>query len=676
MKAKYLQAVAFSTKIAWNTWPLALPIQKCIATAARWGRLSVVKGTTDLILVFIATCWTWALTFGQLPHPGNPSAFILLVVVARGLLNYIVGLHRLSWIHVSRYELVRIALSALLGPVIIGTLLLALPDPLTLRALPRPYLWLITEPAIYLVLLSAARITVRAAISGSAAKKNGRTASRRAVIIGAQSAGRALVFHLEEMQSDIQVVGFLEEDISLTGRAVRGIPVLGTPADLTNLYEHLLINEVIIALSPLPPERLREMLAIVEPTKLPVRILPPVQEMLIGSDSQRAMIREVRMEDLLPRAEVELDYAAITGYLTGKTILVTGGGGSIGSELCRQVLTAGAERLLILGRGENSVFEITQELKELDASCELVPIICNVCDRAALSRVFKKYQPQVVFHAAAHKHVPLMEEYPCEAVKNNVFGTLNVVELSVEYQVERFVMVSTDKAVDPGNVMGATKRLGEMIVQSYAPNADANMVSVRFGNVLGSRGSVVPTMKRQIRNRRPITITDPEMTRFFMTIPEASRLILQAGAVGGCGEVFVLDMGQPVRILDLAHDLIRLSGLVPERDVKINVIGCRPGEKMHEEILTLSESREADKKGPFYKAAPRVVDLSLLQERLELLRVVAEIGDVQETLRKLQLTVPDFTYKMNGCAKTQVEVQPLPPMVNGNLEERHHMLRN
>ncbi|MDQ3813534.1 MAG: SDR family NAD(P)-dependent oxidoreductase, partial [Armatimonadota bacterium] len=370
-------------------------------------------------------------------------------------------------------------------------------------------------------------------------------------------------------------------------------------------------------------------------------ILPPLRE-LIGGRADFKALREVRMEDLLPRPEVQLDRESISRYLNGRTVLVTGGGGSIGGELCRQALKAGATRLLVLGRGENSVFEMMQELNELNGHCELVPVICDVRDRPALEQVFERYHPQVVFHAAAHKHVPLMEQYPCEAIKNNVVGTLNVVQLAVQYQVERFVLVSTDKAVDPTSVMGATKRLCEMIVQGYAVINGTNMVSVRFGNVLGSRGSVVPTMTRQIRRRLPVTVTDPDMVRYFMTIPEAVQLILQAGAVGGCGEVFILDMGHPVRILDLAHDLIRLYGLVPHQDIAINIVGRRPGEKVREDILTALEAAGAEKNGVFFMATPQLVELSHLLDQIDQLRILSQAGEDEQVVKLIQSILPDF----------------------------------
>jgi FlaA1/EpsC-like NDP-sugar epimerase len=283
-----------------------------------------------------------------------------------------------------------------------------------------------------------------------------------------------------------------------------------------------------------------------------------------------------------------------------------------------------------------------QELSELADGCELVPVICDIQDRRALARVFELYSPDVVFHAAAHKHVPLMEQYPMEAVRNNVIGTLNVVQLSVDHFVSRFVLVSTDKAVEPRSVMGSTKRVAEMIVKGYAEAKSADMVSVRFGNVLGSRGSVIPIMTRQIRNGQPVTVTDPDMVRYFMTIPEAAQLILQAGAMGGRGEVFVLDMGYPVRIMDLAQDLIRLSGLVPNQDVRIHVTGRRPGEKLREDLLSKMETAGARREGQFYVVPPEPVALEALLGRISALRAAAAEGDGAQIVRILQSVIPAF----------------------------------
>jgi FlaA1/EpsC-like NDP-sugar epimerase len=349
-------------------------------------------------------------------------------------------------------------------------------------------------------------------------------------------------------------------------------------------------------------------------------------------------------------------------FLNGKTVLVTGGGGSIGRELCRQILHVGASRLLVLGRGENSVYEAVQELSELKGDCTVVPVICDVQNRAALRGVFDCYDPDVVLHAAAHKHVPLMEQYPAEAVRNNIVGTLNIVRLSVEYGVERFVLVSTDKAVDPSSVMGSSKRVAEMIVKGYAVTRNANMVSVRFGNVLGSRGSVVPLMTRQIKNGQPVTVTDPEMVRYFMTIPEAGQLILQAGAMGGCGEVFVLDMGYPVKIIDLARDLIRLSGLVPDQDVAIRVTGRRPGEKLREDFLSKMEAAGAQKNGHFYIAPPEPVALDALLERVRELRIAAAAGESDRIVQLLEGIVPSFRPDAAHWIRTRRERRPAAAM--------------
>ena len=366
------------------------------------------------------------------------------------------------------------------------------------------------------------------------AASSGGRGNRRVLLVGAGDAGHAIAFQIQESQADFDIIGFVDDANYKQGRRFRGLPVLGKINDIVRIAEARKVQEIIIAIPSLNPDELRQVLKACEPTGLPVRTLPPLRQ-IIGGKPDIGTLREVRMEDLLPRPEVDLDRAVLAGYLGGETVLVTGGGGSIGGELCRQVLAAGASRLLVLGRGENSVFEMEQELKEHNSDCQIIPVICDVRDRKALEQVFQQNKINVVFHAAAHKHVPLMESYPSEAVKNNVIGTLNLVELAVQYKVAHFVMVSTDKAVEPTNVMGATKRIGELIVKGYATENETNMVCVRFGNVFGSRGSVVLTMRRQIQRGLPVTVTDPDMVRYFMTIPEAVQLILQAGSIGGCG---------------------------------------------------------------------------------------------------------------------------------------------
>ncbi len=613
-------------------------------------RLEVLKPILDLCLIGVAALWAWGVSFGQVSHPGSPLPFLIAVLVARAGIYFALGLHRTSWLHVSRFEVLWLVLSAFAGPPVIAIVLWLLPTPFTLRELVRPGLVLSTESAFYLLLLFGVRITARA-LAYSKRPHN----LRRVLIVGAGEEGRSLAFQIQETANNYQAVGFLDDHVTRQKRSYRGLKVLGTTAELREVATNAEVQEVVIAVTNLKPGRLREILATCESCAIPVRILPPLGEIIGGKPDFKA-IREVRMEDLLPRPEVDLDFSMISAYLSDRTVLVTGGGGSIGSELCRQALAAGARQVLVLGRGENSVFEAVQQLlEEKDSvedasSCEIVPIICDVRDRPALERIFTTYRPHVVFHAAAHKHVPLMEQYPCEAVKNNVLGTLNVVELAAGHKVKHLVLVSTDKAVAPTNVMGATKRITEMIIQSHRSKADFNIVCVRFGNVLGSRGSVVPTMTRQIRRGLPVTVTDPEMVRFFMTIPEAVQLILQAGAVGGRGEVFVLDMGHPVRILDLAHDLIRLHGMVPNQDIMVNITGKRPGEKMYEELLTGKELASAEKRGPFYVAAKQPIDVESFLRQVHRLIELGQSGDTPGVMKILNQIVPEFhsTTDMSG----------------------------
>jgi FlaA1/EpsC-like NDP-sugar epimerase len=634
------------------------PARNFVERILRLPHLNLVKPVLDLVLISLAAIWAWGVSFGQVVNPGSPLPFLAAVVCVRMTLYLVLQLNRGSWLHISRYEVVWLAISALLGMPVIGLTLWALPDPFTLGLLTRPVLLLTTEAAFYLLLLFGVRMTARAV-----AYSDNATQSRRILVLGAGQAGRALAFQIQESRGNYSLVGFLDDDAQKQRRRYRGVPVLGKTSDLVDVVMQHEVQEIVVAISAFDPAALRGVIAAAEQCKTPVRILPPLSD-LIGSKPDFRALREIRMEDLLPRPEVRLDYSSIAAYLGGQTVLVTGGGGSIGSELCRQALAAGAARLLVLGRGENSVFETVQELNELNTSrhgkCEIFPVICDVRDHVGLKKIFERYSPQVVFHAAAHKHVPLMERYPSEAVKNNILGTQCLVALAAQFKVARFVMVSTDKAVDPTSVMGATKRLGEMLVSAYATYHKCNMVCVRFGNVLGSRGSVVPTMKRQIERGLPITVTDPEMVRYFMTIPEASQLILQAGAVGGCGEVFILDMGQPVRILDLAHDLIRLSGLVPDQDVPIHIVGRRPGEKMWEDLLTTAELKSAQKGESFYVAPTQKIDLAHLQGQISELIDIAQQGNDERVVAKIREVVPEFQAKSDVPYSPEAVLTPDP----------------
>ncbi|QDX00081.1 polysaccharide biosynthesis protein [Staphylococcus chromogenes] len=397
----------------------------------------------------------------------------------------------------------------------------------------------------------------------------------------------------------------------------QGVKVQGTTNDIPELIKRFRIKKVIIAIPTLSQKRLQEITKIAENPGIDVLIMPNIEGVMTG-EIEVQQLKRVDVEDLLGREPVELDMATISKELTGRTIMVTGAGGSIGSEICRQVCRFEPERIVLLGHGENSIYLIHQELQNLYQSrIDIIPVIADVQDRNRIDQIIQTYAPYVIYHAAAHKHVPLMEANPREAVKNNVIGTKNVAELAKQYGVRKFVMISTDKAVNPPNVMGASKRVAEMVVQSLNDeNSKTDLVAVRFGNVLGSRGSVIPLFKKQIEAGGPVTVTHPEMTRYFMTIPEASRLVLQAGALAKGGEVFVLDMGEPVKIVDLAKNLIRLSGYTIE-DIGIEFTGIRPGEKLYEELLSEEEIHPEQVYEKIYRGKVKTVSKAEIETIIE-----------------------------------------------------------
>jgi FlaA1/EpsC-like NDP-sugar epimerase len=414
---------------------------------------------------------------------------------------------------------------------------------------------------------------------------------QRALIVGAGDAGEATARELlRRPQEGLVPIGFIDDDPLKKKLRIHGLPVLGTTHDIVRLTEKHSPDLILIAIPSASGKILRDIVARCESASARLCIIPALPDVLAHGGTRLGPVRSINIEDLLRRATVSTDMRGIAEYISGQRVLVTGAGGSIGSELCRQIAALNPARLLILGRGENSIFEIEQELIR-DFGFAPTAIIADIKDRDRIEEVFLHERPSVVFHAAAHKHVPLMEANPAEAIKNNVLGTKNVAEIAAACGVRKFLYVSTDKAVNPTSVMGATKRIGERIIRSLALHSGTEFAVVRFGNVLGSRGSVIPTMRKQIERGGPVTVTDPSMTRYFMTIPEAVQLILQAGALGRRGDVYLLDMGEPVRILDLARDLIRLSGLRPEVDIKIEFTGARPGEKIEEELLYDEEER-------------------------------------------------------------------------------------
>jgi len=463
------------------------------------------------------------------------------------------------------------------------------------------------------------------------------------LIVGAGEAGTMIAREmLRHPEAGMKPKGFLDDDPAKEGTKILGLPVLGPIDSLPIEVRNHLIQEVLIAIPSGDGRLVRRIMDLSRKAGVSYRIIPGVYQVLSGEVSI-SQIRKVDIEDLLGREPVSLDVDAISKYLKGKRILVTGAGGSIGSEIVRQVARFGPEKVVLLGRGENSLFELELEIKALFPRLKYELVIADVQNRQKLERVFKKFRPQVVFHAAAHKHVPLMETNADQAIINNVLGTKNVAELALKWGVERFVNISTDKAVNPTSVMGASKRIAEMIVRKLAEKAAPGhtFVSVRFGNVLGSRGSVIPIFKRQIASGGPVTVTHPEMKRYFMTIPEAAQLVLQAAALPYNGKVYVLDMGEPVKIKNLAEDLIKLSGFTPHEDIDIIYTGLRPGEKLFEELLTAEEGTIPSPHEKIYIANQNDIDESF-DEKLEYLLKVAQDGDKEEILSVIKMIVPTF----------------------------------
>ena len=415
------------------------------------------------------------------------------------------------------------------------------------------------------------------------------------LVLGAGSAGQQLVREIiRHPELGYRVIGFLDDDPSKLDMTIHGHKVIGTIDDLELLAANYGIKRVVLALPSAAGVRIRNVSLRAQNLGLNVQTVPSLSE-VVGGKVSVTRIRPVQLDDLLRRPPVTLDSSAIENMVKGKVVLITGAGGSIGSEISRQVWQLEPKQILLLGRGENSIYQIWEELKSRDANRAqgVIPIICDIRNRANMERVFMKYHPDLVFHAAAHKHVPLMEYFPAEAIDNNVFGTKNVAELALAYKAERFVMISTDKAVNAANAMGASKRAAELVVDSLRDKGNTRFMIVRFGNVLGSRGSAPLRFQQQIAEGGPVTLTDERMVRYFMTIPEAVQLVLQAGSMGSGGELFILDMGEPVKMIDMIHDLIRLSGLEPDKDIKIVITGSRPGETLYEELMTPEEGVEA-----------------------------------------------------------------------------------
>ena len=465
------------------------------------------------------------------------------------------------------------------------------------------------------------------------------------LIIGAGMGAREIIIAIKNSMKDkYNIVGIVDDNTNKLNKSILGIKVLGTRYDIPEIVKEKEVNIIFLAINKVTQMSRKKIIEICQTTGVKTRVLPSTED-IIEKQGVMNSLRDVEIEDLLGRDAIRLDNKNISSLIKDNTVLVTGGGGSIGSELCRQIIKYNPERLIILDIYENNLYDIELELKSNYPKAKIEAIVGSVRDKKRLEDVFSKYRPQLVFHAAAHKHVPLMENNPLEAIKNNIFGTYNVVNCADKYNVERFVLISTDKAVNPTNIMGASKRVCEMIVQAKNKVSKTEYVAVRFGNVLGSNGSVIPLFKKQIAAGGPVTVTHKDITRFFMTIPEAVGLILQAVTYAKGGEIFVLDMGEPVKIYDLAVSLIKLSGYEPEVDIPIQVTGLRPGEKLYEELLMAEEGLTATKHNKIFVSEPMHMEIEELDEKLDMLKEIEYMDNYTKDKVKTLMKQVVLTYK-------------------------------
>ncbi|WP_125152728.1 polysaccharide biosynthesis protein [Clostridium rectalis] len=475
-------------------------------------------------------------------------------------------------------------------------------------------------------------------------EKNCTKKKKRLLIIGAGDAAALLIKEIKRSNNlNYDIVGLIDDDSFKKGKMISGAKVIGGREKIKNICELKNVEEIILAIPSANVERKREIINICKDTNAKLKTLPGIYEIIDGKVSI-SKIRDVNIEDLLGREEVKLNSENINKYIKDKVILVTGGGGSIGSELCRQISKFKPKKLLILDIYENNAYDLQMELNFNHPELNKEVIIASIRDEKRLREVFEKYKPEVVFHAAAHKHVPLMENNPVEVIKNNIIGTYNVVKFSHEYDVKKFVQISTDKAVNPTNIMGASKRFCEIIIQAFDSISKTEYVAVRFGNVLGSNGSVIPLFKKQISRGGPVTVTHPEINRYFMTIPEAAQLVIQAGAMAKGGEIFVLDMGKPVKIVDLAKDLIRLSGYQPGVDIKIKYTGLRPGEKLYEELLMNEVALTSTEHDKIYVEKPEDNSIEFVEKSInEFRKIINE--DNESIFNLVEKKVPTYRRK-------------------------------
>ena len=622
----------------------------------------LLAGVPTLALLFRVD-WSEAFSTFALPL----VAFTALALAVKLPIFLRAGLYARYWRYASIDELGQIALAVALASLLLNLFFYFILIPVARFSPSFPRSISLTDFLLTLVVVGGSRFAVRLA-ERQRQQVLGVGDGKRVLVIGAGDAGRMIV---REMQANprvgLQPIGFIDDDPNKQGVRIHNVPVLGKHERLAEIARDHKISQAIIAMPTAPGKTIRELVRVCECANLAVRIVPGIYEILDGHVTVN-QIRNVEIEDLLRREPIHTDIASVSNLLRAKRVLITGGGGSIGSELCRQVLRCEPAELIIVGHGENSVFEIGNDLRQVArrdglAQTRLQLVIADVRFPERLRAIFAEYHPQIVFHAAAHKHVPLMELNPSEAITNNVLGTRNLLDVSLAFGVERFVMISTDKAVNPTGIMGASKRVAELLVHRAAISSGHPYVTVRFGNVLGSRGSVVLTFKKQIAAGGPLTVTHPDMQRFFMTIPEAVQLVLQASVLGQGDEVFVLDMGQPVKILDLARDLIELSGLQVGRDIDIEFVGLRPGEKLFEELIVDGEDYRRTRHEKIFIAnnTSRLLPTDL-DASVEALLSAAAQNDRAQIVSELQNLVGEYTPVQANAMPNDQSSENLEPL--------------
>ena len=620
-------------------------------------RLPVIRNryflAADILMLALAAAASFLLRLelnGLKDYLLELKIYILAAVLVKPLVFYTFGLYQRFWRYSTVVDLYRVSFATLTGSSLMVLVMVAgAPLVIDVDLIPSaiPFIdWLLTMPLVGGTRLTL-RLFAREQLPWKKMNRKNPTGEEadftRVLIMGAGDAGALMV---EEMQDNPELgmvpVGFVDDNRSKTGLRIYNVPVLGTRKHIPDLVEEKEIDEVLIAMPTAPGKEIQGVVSICQEAGVRYKTIPGIYE-LIGGDVSVTQARDVSVDDLLRRDPVEIRDQSNLSYLKGAVVLVTGAGGSIGSELCRQIADHHPTELLLLGHGENSIYRTQHDLRDRYPGLKVGPLIADIRHRDRLDTLFDRYQPRIVFHAAAHKHVPLMEMNPSEAVTNNICGTKRLLDVAVEQNVERFTLVSTDKAVEPVNVMGVTKRLTELLVQDSAQKTGKPYVSVRFGNVLGSRGSVVPLFKRQIEGGGPVTVTHPEMKRFFMTIPEAVQLILQAAGMGRGGEIFVLDMGKQIPIVELAKELIRLSGLEPGEDIPIQFTGVRPGEKLKEELFYENEEAHQTEHEKILVAQGNCwLDSDKLEQYVNELEGLANEGDREDLIGLMQEIVPEY----------------------------------